>query len=115
MVDRQAHSPPKPEIPAALIDRWRELGLFRERPSFASPLPALKPQFISKPRAVLKVQRAAPQTVLVHQWQAARDEDRSYAFATLAVVAEVLKGRWTSALLGSFTVGQNTGDNFMLV
>ena len=29
--------------------------------------------------------------------------------------AEVLKGRWASALLGSFTVGQKTGDNFMLV
>src|SRR6476619_2965068 len=29
--------------------------------------------------------------------------------------AEVLKGRWASALLGSLPVGQKTGDNFMLV
>ncbi len=29
--------------------------------------------------------------------------------------AQVLKGRWASAFLGSFTVGQKTGDNFMLV
>ena len=29
--------------------------------------------------------------------------------------AEVLKGRWASALLGSYTVGHDTGDNFMLV
>ena len=29
--------------------------------------------------------------------------------------AEVLKGRWASALLGSLSVGQKTGDNFMLV
>src|SRR5215207_10433591 len=30
-------------------------------------------------------------------------------------VAEVLKGRWASALLGSFPVGPKTGVNFMLV
>ena len=47
--------------------------------------------------------------------QAARDEDGSYAFATLTVVAEVLKGRWASAFLGSLPVGQKTGDNFMLI
>ena len=29
--------------------------------------------------------------------------------------AEVLKGRWASALQGSYTVGHDTGDNFMLV
>ena len=32
-----------------------------------------------------------------------------------AFCAEVLKGRWASAFLGSFTAGQKTGDNFMLV
>jgi hypothetical protein len=41
--------------------------------------------------------------------------DRSRRPLCYFVGAEVLKGRWASALLGSFTVGQKTGDNFMLV
>ena len=41
--------------------------------------------------------------------------DRSRRALCYFVGAEVLKGRWASALQGSLPVGQKTGDNFMLV
>jgi hypothetical protein len=55
--------------------------------------------------------RALQQAILQCDKREPTEADPLYYF----VGAEVLKGRWASALLGSFTVSQKTGDNFMLI
>lgn len=85
--------------------RWHAATCWHRRPIFSSDSSGY---FSMRPSSRLNASCKAPLILTP------RAPDRSRR-PLCCFVAEVLKGRWASALLGSFPVGPKTGVNFMLV